>query len=141
MANYKPWTISFTIDGMTRTFVAEPERALHIYDDTGLGTAADGFRKSFYFDAQEYVVPTGFTFHAKGLIIDWAAVSGNVIIYQGNTENGTDNARLTINNGTGKAGIREYGTDYIITSEKWITIKPSAANINHCTVMGYETKD
>ncbi len=136
MANYKGQARRIIIGNVE---IPVPAGAVikTLYDPVLLSTAAD----ALLYQNSTYQVPTGKTFHMIGmrLTIELATGSGNVIISQGDTEDAETLVKVTITYTSNPTNDQEIYGEEEFTTGKFITVKSSAATLEHIIIIGYET--
>ncbi len=107
-------------------------------DAVEFATAADGAHDIE--DNLIYSVPAGKTFRCLGIrCFIGAAVGGtSLTITEGDTENAETTSKIIFPLVGAIGHWSEFYTDITFAATKFITYKPSGANVNHIQFIGYE---
>ncbi len=131
MTNYKPGHKIVWPGGE----MSIPYHLIQLNDPTALATVADSARLK----QVAYVVPVNHTFESKLIVVWTANVTGNLIIYEGLTEDATTTGKRTISLTAHPYGQPIFTVDdSSFAAERYITFVPGAASIRFIQMYGYE---
>ncbi len=142
MTNYKYRTTdNIIVAGITKELNPVTDTPMMLYYPHNLGGAPQSLRGISSQDA-DYSVPAGQTYRVVGIRLHHTATSGIIRFYEGDTLDAVTTIRAIITTPT-FAGTTEYyfQNTFLISSEKFLTSDPAAANINGVETIGYLTVD
>ncbi len=140
MSNYKPFTNQTIMAAGVITFVPPNAKIIHLFENTDLAGAPDTFQTVG--TVTDYECPSNKKFVPIRLEINQIAINGFLKIYSGDSADDIASGLvfdILLPSYETKHEIHVGHIDFGITSSKaFLVSDPSAANIEHLSIIGYE---
>jgi len=136
MVNYKPRHLDYISIGGINHFLQEGETLRTLHYQIGAVDAPQSLTDSHTY-SNNYVVPTGKTYHSVGFILVSNATGGIGYWYQSDTADAETTAKQVVRLPT-IIGTHERATEMTFASAKYITFDPNSTAIYDVYLYGYE---
>ncbi len=135
--NYKQHTYPVVKIGGVETVIT-PEKILTVLNYTFDGLAAKKSVVRHSLDAV-FVTTAGSTFHALGIVGYGTGTAMRIACSQGDTLDSDTLHRATVSMSiTLSPSVQYFATQFIVASEKFLTVNPSTTGLRNVQIIGYE---